>query len=210
MKLDVAEETLIGNRIAVSMAGIFRTPLPIPSNAEIRPAPYITRRCYEHRRIPDQSRLRRATMATTKASGLRRMTQHPPKAPAFETRERTSRCVRAFGVTADRNHAFGQVIALVAWVKRLGLFQGEFPGRFAKTCRPSIEEPGAWAIFEITENLYRRADEDWPRFVRMLRHLENKFKDPNDVLLEAKHLKQKLQAKQESTAKKRAGKEQAL
>jgi hypothetical protein len=79
-------------------------------------------------------------MATTKASGLRRMTQHPPEAPAFETRERPSRCVRAFGVTADRNHAFGQVIAVVAWVKRLGLFHGEFPGRFAKTCRLSIED----------------------------------------------------------------------
>jgi len=34
----------------------------------------------------------------------------------------------------------------------------------------------------------------------MLRHWKNQFKDPNDVLLEAKHLKQKLQAKQESTA----------
>jgi hypothetical protein len=37
MKLDVAEETLIGSRMAVSMAGILRTPLPMPNNAEIRP-----------------------------------------------------------------------------------------------------------------------------------------------------------------------------
>jgi hypothetical protein len=39
MKLEVAEETLMGNRIAVSIAGILRTPLPMPNNAEIRPAP---------------------------------------------------------------------------------------------------------------------------------------------------------------------------
>ena len=41
MKLEVAEETLIGRRNAVSMAGILRTPLPMPRSAEIRPAPYI-------------------------------------------------------------------------------------------------------------------------------------------------------------------------
>ena len=50
MKLDVAEETLMGNRIAVSMAGIFRTPLPMPNNAEIRPAPNMIRNS-THRHI---------------------------------------------------------------------------------------------------------------------------------------------------------------
>jgi hypothetical protein len=34
MKLDVADETLIGRRKAVSSAGILRTPMPMPSNAD--------------------------------------------------------------------------------------------------------------------------------------------------------------------------------
>ncbi|HEY2678848.1 MAG TPA: hypothetical protein VGI65_17885 [Steroidobacteraceae bacterium] len=42
MKLEVAEDTLMGRRSAVSIAGIFSTPLPVPSNAEISPAPYIS------------------------------------------------------------------------------------------------------------------------------------------------------------------------
>jgi hypothetical protein len=38
MRFEVADETLIGSRSAVSMAGTFRTPLPIPKSAEISPA----------------------------------------------------------------------------------------------------------------------------------------------------------------------------
>src|SRR5258708_21054193 len=41
MKFEVADETLMGRRNAVSMAGTLRTPLPIPKSAEIRPATYI-------------------------------------------------------------------------------------------------------------------------------------------------------------------------
>jgi hypothetical protein len=37
MKLDVADETLIGRRKAVSSAGILRTPLPMPSDDTIEP-----------------------------------------------------------------------------------------------------------------------------------------------------------------------------
>jgi hypothetical protein len=143
-------------------------------------------------------------VATTKASGSRRTTQHPPEAPAFETPHPPSRYVRVFHATADLNQAFDQVIAEVDRLKRFGLFHGEFPGRFARTCRLSIEELRAWAIFEITEDLYQRAEEDWARFGRMLKDWENKFKDPNDVLLDAERLKQKLQkeAERKSTGKK--------
>ena len=42
MKFDVADETLIGSRSAVSIAGIFNTPEPMPSRADIRPAPYMS------------------------------------------------------------------------------------------------------------------------------------------------------------------------
>ena len=41
MKFEVADETLIGRRSAESMAGTFRTPLPIPKSAELKPAQFI-------------------------------------------------------------------------------------------------------------------------------------------------------------------------
>ena len=41
MKLEVAEDTLIGSRNAVSIAGTFNTPLPMPRIAETSHAPYI-------------------------------------------------------------------------------------------------------------------------------------------------------------------------
>jgi hypothetical protein len=40
MKLEVAEETLIGSRSAESITGTLSTPLPMPSRADTRPAAY--------------------------------------------------------------------------------------------------------------------------------------------------------------------------
>ncbi|CNL33861.1 Uncharacterised protein [Mycobacterium tuberculosis] len=39
MRFAVALETLMGSRIAASIAGIFSTPLPMPNSAERVPAP---------------------------------------------------------------------------------------------------------------------------------------------------------------------------
>ena len=142
-------------------------------------------------------------MATTQASGSCRSPQHSPEAQASETPQPPSGNVRGFHASADLK-ALDQVMTEVDRLRQLGLFHGEFPGRFAKTCRLSIEELCASAIFEITEYLYQRAGEDWARYGSMIRNWENKFKDPNNVLLEAERLNQKIQkqAEQKSAGKK--------
>ena len=95
------------------------------------------------------------------------------------------------------------VLNEVEKLKTLGQFRGEFPSQFAKSCRLALEELRAWAIFEITENLHECAQGDWARYGRLRRRWENKFRDPNDVLIEAERLKKKLA---EEAAKKPAGK----
>jgi hypothetical protein len=136
-------------------------------------------------------------MAITKTSGSCRYMQHPPGASAAETPQLPSRYVCVFHATADLYQAFDHVVADVDPLKRLGFLHGEFPGQFAKTCRLSIAELLAWAIFEITEDVYQRADEDWARLGRMLQYWENRFKDPNDLLLEVEYFRQKHQNKPE-------------
>jgi hypothetical protein len=145
-------------------------------------------------------------MATTKASGSRRGTQHPPEALASENRQPPSRYVRIFTAIADLNREFDLLLADVERLKQFGFFRGEFSNRFAKTCRLTIEEMRAWAIFELTEALYTHAEEEWARFGRLLRDWENRFKDPNDILIDAERLKQKLQkeAGRKATGKKKA------
>jgi hypothetical protein len=132
-------------------------------------------------------------MAVTKVSGSRRAMQVPPEVPPSETSQPPSRHVRVFEALANLNRGFDHVLADVERLRQLGFFRGEFSSRFAKTCRLTIEEMRAWAIFEVTEAIYQRAEEDWAHFERLLLDWEKKFEEPNDVLTEAERLKQKLQ-----------------
>jgi hypothetical protein len=142
-------------------------------------------------------------MADTKVSGSRRTTQHPPDATAFETPQPSTRYIRVFHSSVDLK------VARLRWLR---LFHLQFPGRCVKACRLSIEENSTRATFEITEDLYQPADEDWAMFGRMLPHWKNKFNDPSEMLLEGERLRQKVQNtwEQAKTAKRQASdKEQA-
>ena len=132
-------------------------------------------------------------MAVTKVSGSRRTTQVPPEVFPSGTFRPPSRHVRVFEAIANLNRGFDQVLADVEQLKQIGLFRGEFSSRFAKTCRLTMEEMRAWSIFEVTEAVYQRAEEDWARYGRMLLEWEKKFRDPDDVLAETERLKQKPQ-----------------
>ena len=105
-------------------------------------------------------------MAVTKVSGFRRSTQLVPEGSPFETPPPPSRHVRVFETIANLNRRFDLVLTDLEQLKQFGLFRGEFPSQFAKTCRPTIEEMRAWAIFEVTEYIHHRAEEDWARFGR--------------------------------------------
>jgi hypothetical protein len=140
-------------------------------------------------------------MAITKPSGSRRTVQRSPAAPASATPQ-PSKLVRIFEATANLNRGFDLVLHEVEQLKALGQFHGNFAGQFAKSCRLTLEELRAWALFELTEDLHDRAQDDWARYGRLRIRWENKFRDPNDVLLEAERLKKKLAAE---AAKQKAG-----
>jgi hypothetical protein len=140
-------------------------------------------------------------MAVNNPSGSRRTVQHSPEASASATPQ-PSKHVRIFEATANLNRGFDLVLHEVEQLKALGQFRGEFPGQFAKSCRLALEELRAWAIFELTEDLHERAQDDWARYGRLRIRWEDKFRDPNDVLAEAERLKKKLA---DEAAKKKAG-----
>jgi hypothetical protein len=141
-------------------------------------------------------------VARTKASGSRRSPQHPPEAPASEIPQPPSRHVRVFEAIADLNRGFDHVIADVERLKELGFFRDKFSNRFAKTCPLTIEDLRAWANFEVTEHLSNRGEAEMARSARRLHDFEKRFKDPNDVLVEAERLKKKLAAKDGEAGKK--------
>jgi len=144
-------------------------------------------------------------MAVTNVSGPRRPTQHSPEVPPSEVPQ-PSRHVRIFEATASLNRGFDLVLNEVEQLKKLGQFSGDFAGQFAKSCRFALEELRAWAIFELTEDLHQRAQDDWARFGRLRIRWENKFRDPNDVLMEAERLKQRLQKEAEQKSSKKSPK----
>ena len=142
-------------------------------------------------------------MADYKATGSGRSPQHPPEAPAFETLQ-PSQHVRVFQAAANLNRGFDIVLYEAEQLIRLGQFRNDLKCQFAKSCSYTLEELRAWAIFEVTEDLHQRAQDDWARYGRLRLRWENKFRDPKDVLAEAQRLKKKLAAQ---AAKKRAKKQ---
>ncbi len=96
------------------------------------------------------------------------------------------------------NRDFGQVLADLARLQELGVFQHD---RF-NIFRIMVQETRAWANMELAELLQMREEDDLGWFGRLHRRWEKKREDPNDVLREAKHLMEK---RRKAAAKKRRG-----
>ena len=96
------------------------------------------------------------------------------------------------------NRDFGQVLADLAKLQELGVFQHD---RF-NIFRIMVQETRAWANMELAELLQMREEDDLGWFGRLHRRWEKKREDPNDVLREAKHLMEK---RRKAAAKKRRG-----
>ncbi len=88
---------------------------------------------------------------------------------------------------AAMNHDFECVLAELARLHELGMFNRDL----ANILRIAVKETRAWANFELVEILQQREQDDWTRFGRLHRRWEKKLQDPNDVLIEAKHLMEK-------------------
>ena len=85
------------------------------------------------------------------------------------------------------NRDFGQVLADLARLQELGVFQHDR----GSILRVVVQETRAWANMELAELLQMREQDDRAWFGRLHRRWEKTWEDPNDVLLEAKHLLEK-------------------
>src|SRR6267378_2457739 len=94
------------------------------------------------------------------------------------------------------NRDFGQVLADLAKLQELGVFQHDRGSIISVV----VKETRAWANMELAELLQMREEDDRAWFGRLHRRWEKKREDPNDVLREAKHLMEK---RRKAAAKKR-------
>jgi len=98
-----------------------------------------------------------------------------------------SKKLRVYETLHALNQGFEQVLTDLGRLEKLG-FRRELLREF----RVVVEETRAWANFELLETMHDREERDWVRFGRLRHEWEKKLFDPNDVLIEAKRLKENL------------------
>jgi hypothetical protein len=84
---------------------------------------------------------------------------------------------------------FKDVLLDLERLTTLGLFRSRFQRDSIKTCRAMIEEARASINFEVTETLHDCEERDRARFERIRHQLENKYKDPQDVVPRAERVR---------------------
>ena len=95
------------------------------------------------------------------------------------------------------NRDFGQVLADLARLQELGVFQHDR----GSILRVVVQQTRAWANMEMAEFLQMREQDAWAYFGRLHNRWEKKLRDPNDVLIEARHL---LERRRKAAARKKA------
>ena len=85
------------------------------------------------------------------------------------------------------NRDFGQVLADLARLQELGVFQHD-RGNIISVV---VKETRAWANMELVELLQMEEQDAWAYFGRLRRRWEKRLEDPNDVLIEAARLMEK-------------------
>jgi len=100
-----------------------------------------------------------------------------------------SQKLRAYQTLFTLNQAFESVLADLHRLQRLPFFRPEFLREF----QVMVEETRACINFELVEAMHSREQDDWARFGRLRQQWEKRYRDPNDVLIEAERLKRKRQ-----------------
>ena len=95
------------------------------------------------------------------------------------------------------NRDFGQVLADLARLQELGVFQRDLGNIISVV----VKETRAWANLELVELLQMEEEDAWAYFGRLRRRWEKTLEDPNDVLREAERL---LETRQKAAARKKA------
>ena|SRR5579864_9341474 len=104
-----------------------------------------------------------------------------------QRQKRTSQKLGVYETLHSLNQGFEQVLADLRRFDKSPLFRRQL----LHVLSVVIEETRAWANFEIVEVMHEHELSDWTRFSKLHRDWEKRYRDPNDVLLEAEELKQK-------------------
>jgi hypothetical protein len=115
---------------------------------------------------------------------VRRLPKHVERLPVYEN---------LYALNRD----FGQVLADLARLQDLGVF----PRDVGSILRISVQQTRAWANMELVEVLQPLEQDERAWFGRVYDRWEKTWKDPNDVLIEAKHL---LEKRRRAAARKKA------
>ena len=97
------------------------------------------------------------------------------------------------------NRGFEQVLADLEKLEKLRLFRPDLSNIF----RIMVQETRTHVSFELIEVMHEVEQEDWALFGRQRRRWEKKYEDPNDILLQAEHLKQQRRKEAEKKAKRK-------
>jgi len=110
------------------------------------------------------------------------------------TREKTSAYETLFALNRDLEG----VLVHFNRLEELG-----FRREYMRAFRVIVEETRAGANVEAWETLYNRELSDWSHFGHVRRRWEKKYEDPADVLIEAKHMEERLRRQQKKRSKAR-------
>src|SRR5713226_337342 len=97
----------------------------------------------------------------------------------------TPQKLRAYQTLFTLNQAFESVLADLQRLQRLPFFRPEFLREF----QVMVEETRACVNFELVETMHSREQDDWARFGRLRQKWEKRYRDPQDVLIEAERLR---------------------
>lgn len=99
----------------------------------------------------------------------------------------TPQKLRVYETIYSLNQGFEQVLADLRRLQEQPFFRREF----LRALSVVVEETRAWANSEVAEVLHSRELADWTRLGRLRQRWETKYRDPNDVIIEADKLKRK-------------------
>jgi hypothetical protein len=99
-----------------------------------------------------------------------------------------SQKLRVYETLHSLNQDFERVLTDLRSLQAFPFLRREFLSHFQVV----VEETRCWANFEIAEVMHSREQHDWARFGRLRQRWEKQYRDPNDVLIEAKKRKREL------------------
>jgi hypothetical protein len=97
----------------------------------------------------------------------------------------TRQKLRAYQTLYTLNQSFENLLADLQRLQRLAFFRPEFLREF----QVMVEETRACINFELVEAMHSREQDDWARFGRLRQKWEKRYRDPQDVLIEAEKLR---------------------